>query len=360
MTSKTIVNGILRALAVIAGIALLLFILFKISSVLIYIAIASIMSLIARPVVLFLRRKLKFPNTLAVSLVLFLFIVLMLGILGLFVPLFIEQGQNLSLLETDTLESNLQTLITQTNEFLKSKNINILSQLKSEDVFSSLESFRSAINSVFQALGSFGIGLFSVVFIAFFFMKDTGLFRKSILTIMPKGTEEKFSHSIETINELLSRYFTGLVIQITILFVLYTIILLSFGIENAVVIAFLCALLNIIPYLGPIIAAILMTILCITSNLDQSFYSEVLPKTLGVMFFYLMAQLIDNFWSQPRIFSQATKAHPLEIFLVILVCGILLGPIGMIVAVPAYTVIKVILKEFLSENKIVKSITKDI
>ena len=158
----------------------------------------------------------------------------------------------------------------------------------------------------------------------------------------------------------MSRYFIGLVIQITILFILYTIILLIFGISNAVVIAFLCALLNIIPYVGPLISAFLMTILSMTSNLGQDFQSEILPTTIYVMIGFILAQLVDNFASQPIIFSKTTKSHPLEIFLIIIIGGLLMGPLGMIIAVPSYTVIKVILKEFISDNKIVSSLTKDI
>ena len=191
-------------------------------------------------------------------------------------------------------------------------------------------------------------------------MKDSRMFKSAILVVIPKGTEKRFSSSLEKINDLLSRYFIGLVIQITILFILYTIILLIFGISNAVVIAFLCALLNIIPYVGPLISAFLMMILSMTSNLGQDFQSEILPTTIYVMIGFILAQLVDNFASQPIIFSKTTKSHPLEIFLIIIIGGLLMGPLGMIIAVPSYTVIKVILKEFISDNKIVSSLTKDI
>jgi predicted PurR-regulated permease PerM len=73
---------------------------------------------------------------------------------------------------------------------------------------------------------------------------------------------------------------------------------------------------------------------------------------------YVIAQLIDNFFSQPYIFSKSVKSHPLEIFLIIIIGGLLFGITGMILAVPSYTVLKVILKEFLSENRIVRSLTK--
>lgn len=360
MNSKTISNGILRALAIVLGISLLCYFLYTVRSVLVYIAIAAVIALIARPLIIFLRRKLKFPNTLAVITSMVIFVLLLVGLIGMFIPLVVEQGGNLSLLQTKELESDITTIIDEINSYFETKNIDILSELKSADIFSSLKSIPDVLNSIVGTLGSLSVGLFSVLFISFFFMKDSRIFKNSVLAIIPSGTENRFSQSLEKINDLLSRYFLGLMLQITILFVLYTIILLVFGISNAVVIAFLCALLNIIPYVGPLIGAFLMIILSMTSNLGQDFQTEILPTTSYVMIGYVIAQLVDNFFSQPLIFSKTTKSHPLEIFLIIIIGGLLMGPLGMIIAVPTYTVLKVILKEFLSDNKIVKSLTKDI
>ena len=159
---------------------------------------------------------------------------------------------------------------------------------------------------------------------------------------------------------MLSRYFLGLLLQISILLIIYTIVLVVFGIQNAFVIAFLCALLNLIPYVGPLIGGLLMMFLSMTSNLDAEFSTVILPKTIYVMIGFSIGQLIDNFFSQPMIFSNSVKSHPLEIFIVILAGGSLMGSVGMIVAIPLYTSIKVMLKEFLSENKIVKSLTQDL
>ena len=362
MNSKLISNGILRAIAVLAAVLFLGYFLLLIQSVLIYIIIAAIIALIAKPMILFLRKKLKFPNTIAVVSTMVLFVSLIIGITGMFIPLVIEQGESLSLLKTKGLEENIGNLITQANDYFTSKNIDILSELQGADVFASLKSIPNLLNSIVGALGSFSVGLFSVLFISFFFMKDSKMFKSALLTLMPKGTEDRFSHSLEKINDLLSRYFIGLVIQITILFVIYTIILLVIGVSNAVVIAFLCALLNIIPYVGPLISAFLMIVLTMTSGLGQDldFQVEILPKTVYVMIGFIIAQVVDNFASQPIIFSKTTKSHPLEIFLIIIIGGLLAGPLGMIIAVPSYTVLKVILKEFISDNKIVSSLTKDI
>ena len=126
------------------------------------------------------------------------------------------------------------------------------------------------------------------------------------------------------------------------------------------VIAVLCALLNLIPYIGSLIGAFLMVVLTMSSNLGASFSEVILPKTTYVMIGFMIGQLVDNFFSQPFIFSKSVKSHPLEIFLVIIIGGLLFGVIGMITAVPSYTALKVIMKEFLSENKIVKELTKNI
>lgn len=360
MDSKNISNGILRALAIILGIAFLLYFLYAIQSVIVYIVIAAVISLIARPIIRFLRKKLKFPNTLAVITTMFVLVSLLIGVIRMFVPLIIKQGESLSLLQTDKLQQNLQDVINQVNDYFVSHNVNLLSELKNVDFLSGFQAIPNILNYVASTLGSLSVGLFSVLFISFFFMKDSHLLKNAVLTIIPNKSENRFSKSTEIINELLSRYFIGLVFQISILFIIYTITLLIFGINNAVVIAFLCALLNLIPYIGPMIGAVIMFLLSMTSNLGQDFQTEILPTTLYVMIGYLIAQLVDNFFSQPFIFSKTTKSHPLEIFLIIIIGGLLFGVIGMITAVPLYTAIKVILKEFLSDNKIVKSLTKDI
>ncbi len=360
MNSRTISNGILRALSIILGIGLLLYFLYQVRSVIIYIVIAAVLSLIARPIIRFLKRKLKFPNTIAVVSTMVLFLGMLFGLISMFIPLIIKQGRNLSLLDITQLEIRIEELINQANDYFTSHGINILEQLKSIDILSNFKAIPNLLNDVIGAVGSLSIGLVSVLFIAFFFMKDSRLLHNGLMVIVPDETEDRFAASLEKIEDLLSRYFIGLVTQITILFVLYTIILLIFGVDNALVIAFLCALLNLIPYVGPLIGGALMLVLTMTSHLDQDFQTQILPTTIYVMIGYVIAQLVDNFFSQPFIFSQSVKSHPLEIFLTIIIGGILFGVTGMIVAVPMYTAIKVILKEFLAENKIVKSLTKDL
>jgi predicted PurR-regulated permease PerM len=362
MNANIISKGILKALAIVLGIALLLYFLFQIQSVIIYIAIAAVISLIGRPIVIFLRRRLKFKNIIAVVVTMLIFIGLFAGLVALFIPLLAEQSKNLSLLNIESLQQNVEYLYSEIVNYFELKNIDVEQSIKDSGLLSELDYsvIPNFLNSFVSGLGSFSIGLFSVLFISFFFLKDSKLLEDGIMTFVPDNKELKSKTSFNKIKDLLSRYFVGLVFQILILFVIYTIVLLIFGIKNAIVIAFLCALLNLIPYVGPMVSAVLMVLLTMSSNLGQSFSEVILPKTTYVMIGFVFAQLVDNFFSQPFIFSKSVKSHPLEIFLIIIIAGILFGVVGMIVAIPSYTAIKVILKEFLSENKIVKQLTKDI
>jgi len=362
MNSKIIASGILRALGVLLAITLLIFFLYKIQAVIVYIAVAAVISLIGRPIVLFLRHKLKFNNTIAVVVTMVLLIGLLSGLVGMFIPLVAEQGQNLALLNIEDLQSNIESLYNQIVTYFEFNNIDVEQSIKDSNLLSKLDFavLPNFLNSFISGLGSFSIGLFSVLFISFFFLKDSKLFEDGIMTFIPKGNETRSKRSFTKIKDLLSRYFVGLVFQILILFIIYTIVLLTFSIDNAVVIAFLCALLNLVPYVGPLVSGFLMLLLSMSSNLGESFSEVILPKTSYVMIGFIIAQLVDNFFSQPFIFSKSVKSHPLEIFLVIIIGGIVFGIIGMIVAVPAYTAIKVILKEFLSEYKVVSKLTQDL
>lgn len=366
MTSKTISNGILRAIGIFTAIIVLLYFLYQIQSVLAYLAIAAVIALIGRPIVLFLRRKLKFPNTIAVITSMLIMVGILAGIIALFVPLISEQGKNLSLLNIDDLQNNLNILYKEITNYLGLSTVAVNEVLQEAHIEKNILSglnigfIPNFLNSFLNILSSASIGLFSVLFISFFFLKDSKLFQNGLLMFVPNTKEKGTVNSIEKINNLLSRYFLGLLLQIFILFVIYTIVLLIVGIENAIVIAFLCALFNVIPYVGPIIGGVLMVILTMTSNLGADFSTVILPKAGYVLIGLAIGQLVDNFFSQPFIFSNSVKSHPLEIFLVIIIAGLIFGVVGMIVAVPGYTAIKVILKEFLSDNKLVKSLTQNL
>ncbi|MDD2675189.1 MAG: AI-2E family transporter [Flavobacterium sp.] len=362
ITSKTISNGILRALLTLTFCGLVLFFFYQIQSVLIYLVVSFILTLIGNPILDFFKKRLKFNHIVATIATLFIFILIIFGFIMMFVPLILSQGQNLSLLNTTEIEKDILQLITQITVFLDNHQIDSAQVLQEANITSKINFnfIPNFLNTILGTLSSLGVGLGSVLFITFFFLKDRLMFIVGAKKLIPNSHEDQILHSLEKINHLLSRYFIGLLLQLFIVFLLYLIVLFLFGVPNALVIAFLCAVLNIIPYIGPLIASVLAAILTMLSNLGSDFQSEILPTTIYVLIGFWIVQIIDNNLSQPIIFSKSVSSHPLEIFLVILIAGFLFGILGMIVAVPLYTIIKVMGKEFFPENKIIMLLTKDI
>ena len=361
MNSKEITKGIFWAMLQLTGLCIITWLLFQLKILLIYMVIAGIVSLIGRPINQFLIQRLKMRNILGTSITIIFLLGLLISLFSLFVPLLVQQGENLSLLEVDLLKNNIETLVEEISIYFKLDNSFWQQQISVDNLFQNVNFglLPELLNQTLELLGGFTIGLFSIVFILFFFLKDSHLQKQIILALVNDKITDRVEKSIEKTKNLLSRYFLGLLLQISILLIIYSIVLAVFNVENAFIIAFLCALLNLIPYLGPIVGAVLMMLLTMSSFIGADFSSIILPKTIYVMIGFCVGQMIDNFFSQPYIFSNSVKSHPLEIFIVILASGTLIGPVGMIIAIPLYTTLKVISQEFLSENKIVKSLTKN-
>ena len=268
MNAKTISQGILRAIAIIIGILGILYFLKTISTVLIYILIAAVVSLIGRPVVRFLRNKLKFNQNLAAVSTMALLMAVLGVLIALVIPLLAQQGENLSLLDLKALRASGENLYREMSQYFGIENAVLLQNFNEGEVLSSLslDQVPAFFNTVFGVLGNFSAGLFSVIFISFFFLKDSVLFENGILMFIPAAEQSKTKEAFFRIKELLSRYFLGLLFQILILFVIYSTVLAIFSIPNAMVIAFLCALLNLIPYVGPRVCGLLMMFLTMSSQ----------------------------------------------------------------------------------------------
>ncbi len=359
--SKAITLGILRALAVLVGIVFLVWLLYEIQALILYIGLALVLSLIGRPVVLFLRRKLKFGNTFASVITLLMMIGTFSLLLGIFVPIIIEQGKHISQIDFEQVKRDLNELNIQASDYLGVDHFQLVEAVKRTTYVQNLdvEIIPSFIDIFFGNIASTIIGLFSVLFISFFLLKDENLIARSVLAFAKTGDEEKFKRILIKVKELLSRYFIGLLLQIFILALFYSVLLLYLNVHDAVAVAIICAFLNIVPYLGPVIGWVLMLLVIVSNNLGADFSSGLLPLLLIASGGYALAQLFDNFISQPVIFGHSVRSHPLEIFMVILIGGLVFGIPGMILAVPTYTTLKVIAKEFLSEYKIVKRLTRN-
>lgn len=341
-----------------------------------YLIIGWLLAMIGQPLMRFFQKYVKIgkkwhagPNISAVLTLLSYFVILGI-IVTLFVPLVIDQAQNLTEVKKDDITKALNVPLSQINDWLKSNglvnesltNQDLMNKLSDFEIMSSEEAGQNifgAFTSIISLAGNLLISIFSIIFITFFFLRDNNILTNFIILILPNQYEARIREAVEDITEMLSRYFTGILIQISIITIFVSIGLSILGVKNALLIAIFAALINVIPYLGPLIGAAFGVLITISSNLDLSFYSEMLPLLGKVVFVFGCMQMLDNFILQPFIFSNSVKAHPLEIFLIILVGAQLAGIPGMILAIPTYTVVRVIAKIFLSKYRLVKKITEN-
>ena len=216
------------------------------------------------------------------------------------------------------------------------------------------------INNLFAYLAAILGGLFCVMFITFFLLKDENTVNKTLLLLTPHKFENEMKDVLRTSKSMLSKYFTGLLIDIVIVGSLSGICLWIFGIKNALIIGVMAGLFNLIPYLGPIITLCFALFLGVSGCIEAGQYQLISPTITKIFCVLISINLLDAIFVQPYIFSNTVKAHPLEIFLVILMAGTLAGIGGMVVAIPVYTLIRIIAKEFLSHFKFFKKLTENI
>ena len=221
------------------------------------------------------------------------------------------------------------------------------------------------VGSVASVVTNAFVGLFAVMFISFFFIKEEGLFERIICALVPDKHEMTLSKTMNEIKELLSRYFVGLLVEMVGLALvdflgLWLIARLDF--TYAIGIGFIAGVLNVIPYVGPLIGDVIGIVFGIVLKLGTGagLNVNIWIFALIILAIMVVAQLIDNIIYQPLIFSTSFKAHPLEIFIVLLMAGHIGGTLGMLVAIPAYTVVRVIAIRFFYRFKPIQRLVPDL
>lgn len=355
-----------------AGLAIVLALCWLFRSILAYILIAVVVSLIAKPLMVFLQ-KIRIKGKKAPDWLLAAFsIIIVLGVLVSFItsviPILSGIVKEISVANIETAAKGIAAPLSELNIFLRNMfpqlgeefrlEVTILNEL--QNVFN-VSMFSSVIGSAASILTSLAIGLFSVVFIGFFFIKDDGLFTEIVCALVPDKHEKTTEKAISDIGHLLSRYFIGVIIEIigvALVNFLGLYFVARLGFHASIGIAVVTGILNVIPYVGPFIGIVLGTVLGLLLK-----YTSMTPIGLDVNFWVFTAiliavlyftQLVDNFLYQPLIYSTSIKAKPLEIFIVLLIVGTIGGPLAMIVAIPCYTVVRVIAFRFFGHIKAIR------
>ena len=342
-----------------------------------YILAAVVVSLIAKPLVMSLKRvEIKgrhAPDWLLSVVSLTLVLGCFFALAYVIVPIAGGILQNISLGSIDTALKGLAGPLSEFNSFLSGRfpglgedfriEVTVLQELQN---LLNISQFSSLIGSAASLFTSIAIGLFSVVFIGFFFIKDDGLFTKIICALVPDKHEATTERAISDIGHLLSRYFIGVLLEVLGVALINFIglsLIARLGVNAALGIAFITGIFNVIPYVGPLMGGVFGTILGLTLK-----FSSVTPIGLDVNFWaftailvaiFCFTQLVDNFVYQPLIYSTSIKSTPLEIFIVLLIVGHLGGPLAMIIAIPMYTVARVIAFRFFGHIKAIKRLIPD-
>lgn len=321
--------------------------------IIIYIIIAGILALIGQPIDRFYTKYLRFGNfklspTLSAGLAfLTLFLVFFL-LTVFFLPLVFEEARILSSLDRDTIITSLQKPIENIERTLKNFNIDYnggnLQQYLQEKLLSVLSATNLTLffNQLIGALGNLFMSVFVISFLTFFFLRDEDLIISAMFSFVPQAYSEKAKMVWHECERMLKRYFIGVLLEVLLVITFLFIGLWICGIKHALLIALFAGLMNVIPYVGPLIGISFALFIGLTTNTDMSLLSVVIK----IFIVFPIVNLSDAFLLQPLIYSSSVKAHPLEIFLVILVGATVGGIGGMILAVPSYTILRVFAKEF--------------
>ncbi len=351
----------------IAGVVLLLLLAYIFFNIVIYVLISAILFLIGSPITkkmesLKIRGK-QIPDALAAALTLFSIAMVIMLLFKMIVPPLITQVNLLSNLNFYDVLHNILAQFPGLDNTLKSLGstndikLALSTQLNS---FLNVSNVSWVVNNLFSYTGTILGGTLCVLFITFFFLKDERILKESILTITPSTYENSIQDILHTSKRMLSKYFTGLFIDMLIVGTLAGSLMWIMGIENALIIGFTAGILNVVPYIGSVITMIVAVFLGVSGCIAHGEYALIMGTITKIFFGLLSINLIDGFIFQPFIFSNSVKAHPLEIFIVTLMGATIGGIAGMIVALPVYTIFRIVAKEFLSRFKFFKKLTEKI
>jgi predicted PurR-regulated permease PerM len=361
-------NRFFNLIVTLIGIAVIVFLVWRFSAIVSFILISAILSFIGQPLVKLVDRIrigwFRMPHVLSTIITLLIIVTVIVGFFSIFIPLVVRQLNVIANIDINQLHEALKGPITKVQDFLirywimpKDETIEDL-VTKQFITFFNLSTFSNLFSNILSLTGTIFIGIFSVLFMTFFFLKDDHLFYDAIMLFTPSRYKEQTSNTISSIRELLSRYFIGLSVEMICLITMISLTLTILGVENAFLIGFFGGLINVIPYLGPFIGGTLGILIGITTSVNMGEYSNLLPLALKILGTFVVIKTIDDTVLQPWIYSRSVRAHPLEIFVVILIAGSIAGIIGMLLAIPTYTVARIIAKQFLSKFELVQNLTK--
>jgi predicted PurR-regulated permease PerM len=348
------------------------FLMWYFRSILVYIIVSAVIAMIGRPVVRKITAlqigKFRIPPYIAAVMTLALILGLALSLSMLISPFISKISNLLAGLNTEALSG--MEVLNKINDFIVRIFPALTPEFRVEDVvadklreLATVGNVSGVLTSVVSILSDAFVAVFSICFISFFFLSKEGTFTNIIVAVMPDKYEENIRRSSKSITNLLSRYFAGILFEslgVATINLVGLVFIAKMEPSFAILLACISGILNVVPYVGPLIGHIVAFSSSFLVFTASSFGGQILVFAGVVLAIFLFTQLVDNYLFQPLIYSSSVKAHPLEIFIVILMGGHIGGMVGMLIAIPTYTVMRVVAGEFLPNLKFVQQITKGI
>jgi predicted PurR-regulated permease PerM len=299
------------------------------------------------------------PRVLAVFVSFLSLILLLSAFVTLFLPLISDQVEIFTHIDLEKIIERIEIPLDALEAFmLKYQLADVEKGFLAENIMAGVKNIikeieiASIVEDVIALTGNVFVGLMAITFITFFLLYEKGILRKQIINLIPNEYFEVSIAGLYKIEKLLSNYLIGLFLQMTAIFSIAFAGLSLFGINYAASIALFAAVINLIPYLGPILGATFGILVGLSTSGAQIFESnQFIIMIIEIASVFGIVQLTDNVILQPLIFSKSVKAHPLEIFIIIFAGATLAGIVGMIAAIPVYTIIRVFVMEIYSGYK---------
>ena len=344
------------------------------STIVIYILIAGVISLIGQPLMNLLSRvrfgKFTLPVWANAIIVIAFFWLLIYAFVRISFPVIFSQAEAISQINISDLQEKVQEPLSLMDKTLKTYNLPEIDYQKMNEYvvkkisqIIDVSDLSNILSSILHFLGNIIIAIFSITFITYYFLTDNNLFYKMILFFVPDKYDDRFLKALKRIQHLLSRYFIGVTLEsllIALLRVIGFTFILGIDFKVSLIVSLFSGFINVIPYVGNLIGYVFAVVYIYITNTGLDFYSELLPLLGYLTIIYFIVQIIDNIFFQPFIYARSVKAHPLEIFIIILMAASLGGILGMVLAIPIYTSLRVIANEFFSQYKVVSDITKNL
>ena len=363
------IKKVINYFAALAGVIVLFLLAYFFYDLFICFLVASVLSLIGRPLTkLFKKIHIRgwyLPDGVAAALTMVSFGLLLTLLILLIGPMISSQASMFRDIKSNDVIEYFKGPIADIHNFLVTYGVmpadEDLVVTLSQSLNKILDSASGAgfFGSVVSTAGSFVVNTFTVLFLLFFLLRDRPILHNIVMAVTPKWAEKKTEAIITETGNMMTRYFFGLLTELVCMMVILSVLLSIMGVKNAVLIGFLGGFLNVIPYLGPIIGCVVGCVLGIISTLNIQDYAMLLPNVLIIIGCFVAANAVDNFFLQPTIYSKSVKAHPIEIFLVILMAAKIGGVFGMIVALPAYSLIRIVAKQFWGNLKFVDALVNN-